>query len=280
MKEYSSNDDVSRHKHKPRKKLRRKARFRRIRLFLSALLVCYCLAVTILVFRLSTNDYPLSKDKQPKILNSAIETNDTDSHATSIDNEENNVNKTEAEETSWYLILVNKWNRIPDDYEVELTELADGQSIDKRIYPALQEMFDAARNDNIYPVVASGYRTAEKQQNLMDEKIAEYQAEGCPLEEAAVKAEAWVAIPGTSEHQLGLGVDINADGIHSTGEEVYEWLNQNSYRFGFIRRYPADKTDITGVINEPWHYRYVGIEAAAEIHNQGICFEEYLDKIN
>lgn len=71
---------------------------------------------------------------------------------------------------------------------------------------------------------------------------------GYALKEATTKAEAWVAIPGTSEHQLGLGVDINKDGIHSTGEDVYEWLNQNSYKFGFIRRYPADKTDITELI--------------------------------
>ncbi|WP_342758037.1 M15 family metallopeptidase [Kineothrix sedimenti] len=280
MKEYSSNDDINRHKHKPRKKLRRKARFRRKRLFLLALLACYCLAATMLGFGLLSNNEPVGEDKQPKILNSAVETNDTDFHANSISNEENKLDKTDAEETAWCLILVNKWSRIPDGYEVELTELADGQCIDKRIYPALQEMFDAARSDNIYPIVASGYRTTQKQQNLMDEKVAEYQAEGYSFEEATTKAEEWVAIPGTSEHQLGLGVDINADGIYSTGEEVYEWLSQNSYKFGFILRYPAGKTDITGVINEPWHYRYVGMEAAADIYNQGICLEEYLNKTN
>ncbi len=280
MKKYLSNDDINRHKYKPRKKLRRKARLRRIRLFLLAFLACCCLAVTVLGFDLLSNNDPVGEDKQPKILNSVVETNDTDFHANSIGNEENKLNKTDAEETAWCLILVNKWNRIPDGYEVELTEITDGQCIDKRIYPALREMFDAARSDNIYPVVASGYRTTQKQQNLMDEKIAEYQAEGYAFEEAATKAEEWVAIPGTSEHQLGLGVDINADGIHSTGKEVYEWLSQNSYKFGFIRRYPAHKTDITGVINEPWHYRYVGIEAAADIYNQDICLEEYLNKIN
>jgi len=183
-----------------------------------------------------------------------------------------------AYETAWFLILINKWNTIPEDYKLGLTELKNGQSVDMRIYPALQEMFDAARSDGVYPIVASGYRTSETQQNIMDEKIAEYIAEGYSDKEAIVRAEACVAIPGTSEHQIGISVDINADGVNSTGEEVYEWLSHNSYKFGFIRRYPENKTKITGVINEPWHYRYVGVDAASEIYDRDICLEEYLDE--
>ena len=90
------------------------------------------------------------------------------------------------------------------------------------------------------------------------------------------KAEAWVAVPGTSEHQLGLSVDLNPDRSYSTAQEVYQWLEENGARFGFIRRYPPDKTDLTGVIHEPWHYRYVGAEAAAVIYEKGLCLEEYL----
>lgn len=186
----------------------------------------------------------------------------------------------DTEESTWSLILVNKWNYIPDNYKVKLTELKNGEAVDERIYHALQKMFNDARKDHIYPVVASGYRTAEKQQELMDEKIAAYESEGYSSDEAKSKAEAWVAIPGTSEHQLGLSVDINADGIRSTGDDVYEWLHENSYKYGFIYRYPKNKTDITGVINEPWHYRYVGTEAAAKIHEQDICLEEYLELQN
>lgn len=181
-----------------------------------------------------------------------------------------------SSEGDWSLILVNRTHPLPDDYQVDLTTLSNGQSVDSRIYPALQQMFDAARADGQYPVVASGYRTTEKQQSLMDEKIAAFESEGDSPAEAKTAAEAWVALPGTSEHQLGMAVDINADGIHSTGEAVYQWLNQNSYKYGFILRYPADKTDLTGISNEPWHYRYVGVTAAAEIHQQGICLEEYL----
>jgi D-alanyl-D-alanine carboxypeptidase len=188
--------------------------------------------------------------------------------------------KNDTDETSWSLILVNRWNAIPEDYVVDITELSNGQTVDTRIYPALQKMFDAARADGVYPVVASGYRTAEKQQSLMDEKIAAFKAEGYSASQAKAEAETWVAIPGTSEHQLGIAVDINADGVKSNGSEVYKWLKQNGYRFGFILRYPPDKIEITGVSNEPWHYRYVGIKAAAAMHNQTLCLEEYLREKN
>ncbi len=190
------------------------------------------------------------------------------------------IEKNDTDETSWSLILVNRWNAIPEDYDVDLTGLSNGQTVDTRIYPALQNMFDAARADGVYPMVVSGYRTAEKQQSLMDEKIAAYKAEGYSASQAKAEAETWVAIPGTSEHQLGIAVDINADGVNSNGSEVYKWLKQNGYRYGFILRYPPSKTEITGVSNEPWHYRYVGIKAATEMNEQNLCLEEYLREKN
>lgn len=181
-----------------------------------------------------------------------------------------------ADANSWSLILVNKWNPVPKDYEVQLTQLSCGESVDSRIYPALQKMFDDAREKGVYPVVASGYRTAAQQQRLLDQKIQDYKNEGLSKSEAKEKAREWVAPPGTSEHQLGIAVDINADKTHSSGDKVYQWLDKNACKYGFIRRYPPDKTDITGVINEPWHYRYVGVDAATEIQKQGVCLEEYL----
>lgn len=87
------------------------------------------------------------------------------------------------------------------------------------------------------------------------------------------QAKQWVAVPGYSEHQLGLAVDINA-----ATYDVYFWLQENSYKYGFIFRYPAGKTDITGTAEEVWHYRYVGVEAATEIYERGICLEEYLEE--
>lgn len=180
-----------------------------------------------------------------------------------------------SEDNGWNLILVNRNSYIPDDYKVELTELSNGEKVDSRIYPELQEMFNDARAQGYGLFVREGYRTQEEQQQLLDEKIEAYENEGKSKSEAKKLAEQWVAIPGTSEHQLGIAVDINADTTKSSNDDVYSWLAENAHKYGFIKRYPSDKTDITGVINEPWHYRYVGKEAALEIYSQGMCLEEY-----
>lgn len=184
-----------------------------------------------------------------------------------------------SEDNGWNLILVNRNSYIPDDYKVELTELSNGEKVDSRIYPELQEMFNDARAQGYGLFVREGYRTQEEQQQLLDEKVEAYENEGKSKSEAKKLAEQWVAIPGTSEHQLGIAVDINADTTKSSSDDVYSWLAENAHKYGFIKRYPSDKTDITGVINEPWHYRYVGKEAALEIYSQGMCLEEYIDTL-
>ncbi|MCH5255539.1 MAG: M15 family metallopeptidase [Lachnospiraceae bacterium] len=176
----------------------------------------------------------------------------------------------------WNLIVVNRWNEIPEDYSVTLTELSNGQKVDSRIYPYLQEMFDAMRADGIYPIVREGYRTAEEQQEILDERIQRYRNEGYSRSRAERLAKEWVALPGTSEHQLGIAVDINADKTRSANEDVYQWLADHAYQYGFILRYPQGKGDITGAEYEPWHYRYVGTEAALEIYQSQICLEEYM----
>lgn len=185
-----------------------------------------------------------------------------------------------SKEYGWNLMLVNREHYIPDDYTVDLTELSNGQKVDSRIYPSLQEMFDSARAEGLGLFVADGYRTKETQQQILDEKIEAYKSDGYSNEEAEKKAEEWVAVPGTSEHQLGLAVDINADKTQSSSDEVYRWLAENAYKYGFIQRYPENKTDITGTIYEPWHYRYVGKDASYEIYAKGLCLEEYIEKLD
>lgn len=175
----------------------------------------------------------------------------------------------------WNLIVVNRWNELPEDYDVELTELSNGQMVDSRIYPYLQEMFDAGRTEGVYPVVREGYRTAEEQQDILDDKIQSYINQGYSQVKAERTAKEWVALPGTSEHQLGIAVDINADKSKCSNEDVYEWLAENAYKYGFVLRYPPGKQKITGTSYEPWHYRYVGEEAAKEIYEREICLEEY-----
>lgn len=139
----------------------------------------------------------------------------------------------------------------------------------------MQEMFDAARADGIYPIVREGYRTSEDQEEIFDEKVQAYMDEGYSRIRAESTAKEWVALPGTSEHQLGIAVDINADKTQSTNDEVYAWLAENAYRYGFILRYPRGKEKVTGTSYEPWHYRYVGVEDAQIIYEKQICLEEY-----
>ena len=177
----------------------------------------------------------------------------------------------------WNLVVVNRWNELPEDYDIELMELSNGQKIDERIYPYLQEMFDAARAEGIYPIVREGYRTEEEQQAIFDEKVQAYINEGYSRSRAERTAKEWVALPGTSEHQLGIAVDINADKEKCSNDEVYEWLAENAHKYGFILRYPQGKMEITGISYEPWHYRYVGVDAAQEIFERGICLEEYFN---
>ncbi len=188
-----------------------------------------------------------------------------------------------VDKTQWNLILVNKWNSIPDNYTVNLTQLKDGHSVDERIYPDLQQMMDDCRADGLDPVICSSYRTNEKQTKLFNRKINQYLDKGYSQSEGERLAGEIVAVPGTSEHQLGLALDIVDSSYQTLDEqqentEVQKWLMANSWKYGFILRYPTDKRDITGITYEPWHYRYVGKEAAKEIYDAGICLEEYLSQ--
>ena len=183
-------------------------------------------------------------------------------------------------EHGWNLILVNSDNYIPEGFTGDMTELWNGEQVDSRIYPALQEMFDDARAEGVYMVVRAGFRTQEVQQALMDERIRAFEDEGCTHNNAVELAKEWVAVPGTSEHQLGIAVDINQDPEKSTADEIYAWLSEHAWEYGFIYRYPPDKTEITGISNEPWHYRYVGEEAAREITQRGLCLEEYIAELD
>jgi D-alanyl-D-alanine carboxypeptidase len=174
------------------------------------------------------------------------------------------------------LVVVNHWNELPEDYDIELMELSNGQKIDERIYPYLQEMFNAARAEGIYPIVREGYRTEKEQQALYDEKVQAYINEGYSRSRAEKTAKEWVALPGTSEHQLGLAVDFNSVETSFENTKEFRWLKENAEKYGFVNRYPKNKTEITGINYEPWHYRYVGVENAKDMNQKGVCLEEYV----
>ena len=177
------------------------------------------------------------------------------------------------------LILVNSEYTVPDDFEIDLITLSNGEQIDRTAYEFLQEMFDDMRAEGYYPCVASGYRSEEEQQQIFEEKYIAYREEGYSKGEARKLTEKWVAEPGKSEHQLGLAADINPDRKKSS-DEVYDWLEENSYKYGFVQRYPSDKTEITGISYEPWHYRFVGEKAAEEMYRMNLCLEEYIEYIS
>ena len=186
-----------------------------------------------------------------------------------------------AQNQEWNLFLVNPWNPIPDNYEPELTYLKNGQAVDSRCYPELQQMMDDCRAAGLEPLICASYRTMEKQEALFDDKEARLIREGCPENEVEAEAAKVVAYPGTSEHQLGLALDIVDVSYQQLDTEqentpVQQWLLKNSWKYGFVLRYPTDKSNITGIIYEPWHYRYVGKEAAAEMYENKLCLEEYL----
>ena len=160
---------------------------------------------------------------------------------------------------------------------------SDGYKVDSRCAEALDEMLAACRAAGYDPLICSAYRTQETQQSLFDNKVQRLISDGMSETDAKVEAAKAVAIPGTSEHQLGLAVDI----VDSTMQELTDaqedtgtqrWLMANSWRYGFIHRYPNGDTDITGIIYEPWHYRYVGKDAAQDIFNRDITLEEYLGR--
>lgn len=185
------------------------------------------------------------------------------------------------QEQEWNLLLVNPWNPIPENYEPELTYLRNGQAVDSRCYPELQQMMDDCRAAGFDPLICASYRTMEKQEALFEDKEARLIREGCPENEVEAEAAKVVAYPGTSEHQLGLALDIVDVSYQQLDTEqentpVQQWLMKNSWKYGFVLRYPTDKSDITGIIYEPWHYRYVGKEAAAEMYENKLCLEEYL----
>lgn len=183
------------------------------------------------------------------------------------------------------LILVNPWNSVPEGYTVELTEINSEHSIAGIAYGDYLEMMRDCENAGMRPIVCSSYRTQEYQERLYTHKVESVmEKEDCSEAEARVIAARSVAVPGTSEHQLGLALDIvdaRNWNLDETQAEMptQKWLMENSWRYGWILRYPNEKSEITGIIYEPWHYRYVGREIAAEIHELGVCLEEYLSML-
>ena len=190
--------------------------------------------------------------------------------------------KEEPKEIPWYLVLVNFENPMEEGYKPELVEVESGYQVDSRIAKAAKKMLNDAYRDGMRIDVCSAYRSVDKQEQVFNESLKERLNQGMNYWDAFEDNRKSVAEPGTSEHALGLALDLissqytKLDTAQENTKEA-KWLKENCYKYGFILRYPPEKTDITGIIYEPWHYRYVGVEDATKIMELGITLEEYLE---
>ncbi|MBO7310970.1 MAG: M15 family metallopeptidase [Clostridia bacterium] len=188
-----------------------------------------------------------------------------------------------------YLLLANKQTPLGADYKPsDLVKLECKTADNRELYlsydaaRALQAMMLAMSADGVKDVsVTSAYRAYSRQKELFEGYVKDHMAEGMTEEQAIEAALEYSARAGTSEHQTGLCIDFITSTMRELDEsfentKAFEWLSANAYKYGFILRYPADKVDTTGYKYEPWHYRFVGRDAAEEIYNSGLCFEEYL----
>lgn len=186
-----------------------------------------------------------------------------------------------AQESPWNLVLVNSTHEMEEGYVPELTELEEGYSVDSRIADAARKMLADAKEAGMNIVICSAYRSVQRQEQVFGESMKDRVKNGMSYWDAYLETSKNVAEPGTSEHALGLALDLISNEYTELDERQQEtreakWLAENCYKYGFILRYPPEKTNITGIIYEPWHYRYVGEEHAKKITELGVTLEEYL----
>lgn len=213
----------------------------------------------------------------------------TSDNLTADDNEESAAMEAPAEDKQfsaddWNLMLVNKQHPIPDNYVFETAQISSGGKLcDERILLPLKQMFEAAAADGVSLVVCSPYRSNNRQEMLFARKVDYYMEQGFDYMQSYALASQAVTIPGSSEHEVGLALDIITNGYSSLDEGFGDtpagrWLAANSYKYGFVVRYLKGKEEITGIEYEPWHIRYVGVAAATVMYEEGICLEEFWDE--
>ena len=184
-----------------------------------------------------------------------------------------------SEDEAYKTMLVNITHPLAKNYSVELVTVG-GYKMDARAAESMQQMLDDAKAEGLDPIICSAYRSIDRQITLFNNQVKKQQGYGYDYDTAFEKAKTVVAYPGTSEHNTGLAADIVArshqvldDSQEKTAEQ--QWLMQNSWKYGYILRYPLDKCDLTKIIYEPWHYRYVGVEVATYLYENDLCLEEY-----
>lgn len=188
----------------------------------------------------------------------------------------------EEQERAKLLTLVDREHPVEDDYNVEFTLIGEGQMVDSRCVDDLEAMMIDCRRAGGRPEVTASFRTWGAQERAYEEALAPLLESGLSREQAEQRLERKIEQPGCSEHQLGLAIDFAEQGSDlpqdlQSATTTIRWLQDHCWRYGFILRFPADKTEITGMDCRPWHYRYVGRAAAEQIHELGLSLEEYID---
>ena len=189
------------------------------------------------------------------------------------------------EENKDLLVLVNNQTPIPENYSFEHTTMNNGMELDSRAYEPLKQMLTDLNAADLHYTIISAYRSRESQQQIIDDDVKSYMAQGLTEDEALQKTYSFVQKPGCSEHETGLCLDISPEGVYMLDQElesnpVEVWLMQHCYDYGFILRYPKEKANITGIESEPWHYRYVGIPVATFLRDNNLTLEEYIQLVN
>ena len=232
-------------------------------LFLIMIVLIYC------TWRTNKENEKIEQSEQTQI---EIEKNDNETTIEASAPVENS-----PQNSDWRLILVNKDNEIPENYQVELANIDPKLQFDKRAIGELNAMMTDMRKSGIsYVWIQSAYRDEKLQTELYKNSVKKYMKQGMTEEEAEIKTQKSINKPNTSEHNLGLSIDFNevTEGFANT--KAYQWLMKNAENYGFILRYPKEKEDITGVIYEPWHWRYVGKENAIQMNEKNECLEEFV----
>jgi D-alanyl-D-alanine carboxypeptidase len=181
------------------------------------------------------------------------------------------------DEDNWNLTVVNTGYRIPSDYEPDLVYVCgSGERLDRKVAVQYEKMYKAAAKEGVYLTPCSGYRSYELQERNYNRKVDYYKSQGYSTAQAKVKAATSIMPPGSSEHNLGYAMDIVCVEEYFEDSKQFKWLQKNAADYGFILRYPKNKQNVTKVIYEPWHWRYVGVDAAKAMKSSGLTLEEYM----
>ena len=182
---------------------------------------------------------------------------------------------------NWATTLISKKYPLGKTYSPTLAPVIDGSSVtaDTRVADAYKLMYADALEEGLVLTPYSAYCSYSRQQTNYENKVQAFVLQGMTEDEAKANAEKRIEPAGCSENGAGLSIDIVSASAGFSSTDEYKWLVNNAHKYGFVLRYPEDKTDITGIIYQPWHWRYVGIEVANEMKSNNLCLEEYLGVI-